>query len=364
MLAHELRNPLAPVRNALHVLRMKCVGDPLVERLGEMMTRQVGHLARLVDDLLDVSRITRGKVELRKEHVALESVVARAVEATRPLIDARHHELSISIPPEPICLDADPTRLVQILVNLLTNAAKYTAEGGRIWLTASREGSEAVVSVHDTGIGIPPHMLPKVFDLFTQDDRTLDRAEGGIGIGLTLVRSLVELHGGSVLATSAGPGRGSEFVVHLPALPYDPSRKDADKVADQSPWAPPRRVLIVDDNVDSAESLAMLLSLTGHSVRTAHDGPSAIQAARAHWPDVILLDIGLPRMDGYEVARRLRQEPEMAAVMLIAMTGYGQDEDRRKTREAGFDLHLVKPVDADELTHIFARLGDAASSTR
>jgi CheY-like chemotaxis protein/two-component sensor histidine kinase len=326
-----------------------------------MMNRQVGHLARLVDDLLDVSRITRGKVDLRKEQVPLETLVARAVEAARPLIDARHHEMTVSLPPEPVHLNADPTRLVQVLGNLLNNAAKYTEEGGRIWLTASREGSEAVVRVRDTGIGIPSHMLPKVFDLFTQDDRTLDRAEGGIGIGLTLVRSLVELHGGSVVATSSGPGHGSEFVVRIPALPYDPRRPRSDTGADQTPWAPPSRVLIVDDNVDSAESLAMLLNLTGHSVRTAHDGPSAIEAAREHRPDVVLLDIGLPRMDGYEVARRLRQEPDMPAVLLIAMTGYGQEEDRRKTREAGFDFHLVKPVDADELTRVLTRLGVAAS---
>jgi len=320
-----------------------------------MMSRQVGHLARLVDDLLDVSRITRGRVDLRKERVALETVVARAVEAVRPLIDAHRHELTVSITPEPMYLDADPTRLVQVVGNLLNNAVKYTGEGGRIWLTASREGSEAVVSVRDSGIGIPQQMLPKVFDLFAQDTRTLDRAEGGIGIGLTLVRSLVGLHGESVHATSPGPGRGSEFIVRLPALPHDSRPEAADDSAEHSPWAPPRRILIVDDNVDSADSLAMLLSLTGHNVRTAHDGPSAIQEARAHRPDVILLDIGLPRMDGFEVARRLRQDPDMRAVLLIAMTGYGQEEDRRKTQEAGFDLHLVKPVDADELTRIFAR---------
>jgi PAS domain S-box-containing protein len=357
MLAHELRNPLAPVRNAVQVLRMKCTDDPLVERMAEMMGRQVGHMSRLVDDLLDVSRITRGRVNLRRERVELATVVARAVESVRPLIDARGHELSISVPNEPVHLDADMTRLVQILGNLLNNASKYTPEGGHIWLTAYREGDDAVVIVRDNGIGIPAEMLPRVFDLFTQVDRTLDRSQGGLGIGLTLVRSLVELHGGSVKAASEGTGRGSEFIVRLPALPAVPQQKEERKADEgQSGSATPHRVLIVDDNVDSVESLAILLEMAGHDARTAHDGPTALETARAFRPRVVLLDIGLPRMDGYEVARRIRQEPGLAGTTLIALTGYGQEEDRRRSREAGFDRHLVKPVDPEELREVLRQL--------
>ena len=357
MLAHELRNPLAPVRNALQVLRMKCMGDSLVERMGEMMGRQVAHMSRLVDDLLDVSRFTRGKVNLRIERVELADVVARAVESARPLIDARGHELSVSVPHEPVHLHADLTRVIQVLGNLLTNAAKYTPESGHVWLTAFREGDEAVVGVRDNGIGIPAEMLPQVFDLFTQVARTLDRSQGGLGIGLTLVRSLVELHGGSVHAASEGPGRGSEFVVRLPALPADLPRNDERKaVTARAPPTISHRILIVDDNVDSAESLAMLLELTGHIARTAHDGPAALETALAFRPRVVLLDIGLPRMDGYEVARRLRQDPAYAGMTVIAMTGYGQEEDRRRSKEAGFDRHLVKPVDPDELQDLLLQL--------
>jgi signal transduction histidine kinase/CheY-like chemotaxis protein len=349
MLAHELRNPLAPVRNAVQVLRMKCAGDSLVERMGEMMGRQVAHMSRLVDDLLDVSRITRGKVNLRIERVELADVVARAVESARPLIDARGHELSVSVPHEPVHLHADLTRVIQVLGNLLANAAKYTPEGGHVWLTAFREGDEAVVGVRDNGIGIPAEMLPQVFDLFTQVARTLDRSQGGLGIGLTLVRSLVELHGGSVRVVSEGPGQGSEFVVRLPALPADLPRRDEQRAAERTPPTISHRILIVDDNVDSAESLAMLLGMTGHDARTAHDGPAALETALAFRPRVVLLDIGLPRMDGYEVARRLRQDPAHAGMTVIAMTGYGQEEDRRRSKEAGFDRHLVKPIDFDAL---------------
>ncbi|HEY1376607.1 MAG TPA: response regulator, partial [Gemmataceae bacterium] len=244
---------------------------------------------------------------------------------------------------------------------LLNNAAKYTEAGGRIRLAVSRQGDEAVISVADTGIGIPPDVLPHIFDLFTQDARGLDRAEGGLGIGLTLVRRLVEMHGGTIRAMSAGPGRGSEFIVRLPALPFQPGEPAAPPAAaDKVPAAAPRRVLIVDDNVDSAESLALLLGIGGHNVRTAADGPAALAAARDHRPDIVLLDIGLPRMDGYEVARRLRGEPDLPPVTLIAMTGYGQDEDRRKARDAGFDHHLVKPVDPEELARLLAQPSNAA----
>ena len=354
MLAHELRNPLAPVRNSLQIIRTKYTGDPLLEQMGDMMSRQVGHMARLVDDLLDASRISRGQVQLKKERVELATIVARGVEASRSLIDLRGHELSTSLPREPVYLDADPVRLTQVVGNLLNNAAKYTEQGGRIWLTAHREGDEAVIGVRDTGIGIPEEMLPRVFDLFTQVDPTLDRSQGGLGIGLTLVRTLVEMHGGTVSVTSDGPGAGSEFFVRLPALPGE-SDDTARQPAAEKAAVVPRRILIVDDNVDSADSLAMLLNLVGHEVWTAYDGASGILAAVEHRPQVILLDIGLPRMDGYEVARRLRQDPRTSGVTLVAMTGYGQPEDRRRTGEAGFDHHLVKPADLDELAELLAQ---------
>lgn len=351
MLAHELRNPLAPVRNAVQILQATYTHDPVVTRLAEMLNRQVGHMVHMVDDLLDVSRFTRGKVELRKESLVLADAVARAVETARPLIDARRHTIEVSVSAEPIHLDADPTRLTQILGNLLNNAAKYTEDGGRIWLTANREDGEAVVRVRDTGIGLTPEMLLRAFDLFRQESRTLDRTQGGLGIGLTLVRSLVELHGGTVRAFSDGPGLGSEFVVRLPTLPNDTKGTNEHNVP-RPTVEPARRILLVDDNVDSAESLAEVLALTGHKVWTAHDGPTALREVRAHLPEIILLDIGLPRMDGYEVARRIRQLPNSGNTTLIAMTGYGQEEDRRKSQEAGFDYHLVKPVDLNEVRQL------------
>jgi len=351
MLAHELRNPLAPVRNAVQILQATRTDDPVVVRLTEMLSRQVRHMAHLVDDLLDVSRITRGKVDLQKEHVILTDVVSRAVEIARPLIETRRHDLNISLPPDPILIEADPTRLTQILGNLLNNAAKYTEDGGHIWVSAIRDHCDVVVSVRDSGIGLAPEMLSRVFDLFTQENRTIDRSQGGLGIGLTLVKRLVEMHAGTVRATSDGPGRGSEFVVRLPALPAC-----QDVTTDAKPSEPPvassRRLLIVDDNVDSAESMAELLTLVGHQVRTAHDGPAALREAQAHRPEFVLLDIGLPRMDGYEVARRMRDNPDLRSATLIAMTGYGQDEDRRKTHEAGFGYHLVKPLNLEEVSRI------------
>ncbi|QJW98185.1 hybrid sensor histidine kinase/response regulator [Frigoriglobus tundricola] len=354
MLAHELRNPLAPVRNAIQILRTTRAGDTAVVRLAELMGRQVGQMAHMVDDLLDVSRITRGKVELRKERVELADTIARAVETARPLIEARRHELSVSAPTEPIVLAADPMRLTQVFGNLLNNAAKYTEEGGRIFVSVTRDASEAVVRVRDTGIGLAPDVLTSVFDLFAQEHRGLDRAQGGLGIGLTLVKSLVELHGGSVRATSAGPGRGSEFVVRLPVPPAEEKGAgDAPGAGNAAPApAARRRLLIVDDNVDSAESLAELLGLLGHEARTAHDGKSALIEAQKFRPEFVLLDIGLPLIDGYGVARRMRQLPELRATVLIAMTGYGQAEDRQKSREAGFDHHLVKPVELDVVCQI------------
>ena len=354
MLAHELRNPLAPLRNALHIVRQRGPDRRAVTRHAlDLMDRQVGHLVRLVDDLLDVSRITRGKVELRKEAIDLAEAATRAVESARPLIDARRHRLTYEGPPAPVRVEADPVRLTQVIGNLLTNAAKYTDEGGRITLTVGWEAGEAVVRVRDTGVGIAPEMLPRVFDLFTQVERTLDRAQGGLGIGLTLVRSLVELHGGSVQAFSGGVGAGSEFVVRLPARADAEDRGRETRPGVAAPVTP-RRILVVDDNLDSAETLAQLLQLSGHQARTAHNGPGALAAAGAFRPEVVLLDIGLPGMDGYEVARRLRAGPGGEKMLLVAQTGYGQEEDRCRSRQAGFDAHLVKPVDPGALQALLA----------
>jgi CheY-like chemotaxis protein len=311
-------------------------------------------MTRLVDDLLDVSRITRGTIELRKSRVELATVLNNAVEASRPLVDALSHELIIDIPPEPILLDVDPTRLAQVLMNLLNNAAKYMEQGGRIRLSARREGHLLVIEVKDTGIGIPAEMLPRIFEMFTQVDRSLDRARGGLGIGLTLVQRLVELHGGTVEARSDGPGNGSEFIVRLPVAPSEsPKPAKATQVNENRSSTPKRRILVVDDNQDSANSLAMLLRLMGNDVRTAYDGLEAVGAAAAFHPELILLDIGLPKLDGYEVARRIRHE-HGNQVLLIALTGWGQEDDRRRSREAGFDQHLTKPVEVNALQSLLA----------
>jgi signal transduction histidine kinase/DNA-binding response OmpR family regulator len=352
MLAHELRNPLAPILNALHILRLSGTDTEAAEKARETAERQVRHMVRLVDDLLDVSRITRGKIELRKEPVELAGVVARAVESTRPLVDGRSHQLEVSAVPEGVWIEADPTRLEQVLANLLNNAAKYTEPGGRIWLTARQDNGAVEVRVKDTGIGLAPEMLRCVFEPFVQVDQSLERAQGGLGIGLTLVRSLVEMHGGTVHAHSAGLGQGSEFVVRLPVLPQ-PAGAPPRPVAETQPSpVRPLRVLLVEDNKDSAESLATVLRLLGHEVNLAHDGPAALVAAADFQPEVVLLDIGLPGMDGYQVAQRLRQEFGLTEARLIALTGYGQEEDRLRSLEAGFDQHLVKPVDHELLGQI------------
>jgi signal transduction histidine kinase len=350
MLAHELRNPLAPIRNAVQVVRLLAQNDANLRWAGEVVERQVRHMTRLVDDLLDASRFASGKITLQKEPTELAAVVARAVEAARPNIEGRRQELSVTLLPQRLHVEADPIRLAQVVSNLLNNAAKYTPEGGRIWLAVQREGDEAVLSVRDTGIGIPDEMLSRIFDLFTQVDRTLDRAQGGLGIGLTLVKSLVELHGGSVQAFSKGPNTGSEFVVRLPLLPdTQPPQPARGEGNSQAAPSLPRRILVVDDNVDAAESLGKWLEHTGHEVRISHDGDAALEMARTYQPEVVLLDIGLPRMDGYEVARRLREEPATEHALLVALTGWGQAEDRRRSREAGFDHHLTKPADPETL---------------
>jgi PAS domain S-box-containing protein len=343
MLAHELRNPLAPIRNAAHILRLVGGTDANLTRARDMIERQVQHLSRLVDDLLDVSRITRGKITLQMARLDLAGAVARAVETSRPVIDARRHQLTVTLPAAPLWVVGDATRLAQVLANLLTNAAKYTPDGGRIELLIEAKPGEAVLRVRDNGVGIAAELLPQVFDLFTQGDRSLARSEGGLGIGLTMVKSLTEMHRGCVAAFSEGPGRGSEFVVRLPTVAAGPT--DAAEKRPGREAAPRRRVLVVDDNLDAAESLAMLLRLEKHTVHTAHDGPAALLEAEAFRPEVVLLDIGLPRMDGYEVARRLREELGLKAALLVAVTGYGQEEDRRRSEEAGFDAHLTKPAD-------------------
>jgi signal transduction histidine kinase/ActR/RegA family two-component response regulator len=355
MLAHELRNPLAPIRNALHIMRMPGANSEVVEKARQVTERQVQLLVRLVDDLLDVSRIMRGRIEPRKEPIELAAVIARAVETAQPILDAQGQELILQFPREPLPLEADPVRLAQVLGNLLNNAAKFSQRVGRVWLTAGREGDLAVVRVRDEGVGISAELLPRVFDLFMQADKSLERTRGGLGIGLTVVKRLVELHGGSVAAHSAGPGQGSEFVVRLPLAAKPVAARASSPAREPSGQAAIHRVLVVDDNVDAAESVAALLQLWGHEVRLAHTGPEAVQAAEAYRPEVVFLDIGLPGLNGYDVARRLRQRLELRGMVLAAVTGYGQENDRRRSQEAGFDYHLTKPVAPADLQRVLTR---------
>jgi PAS domain S-box-containing protein len=358
VLAHELRNPLAPVFYALRLLDEKPLDDPNRWYIRRIVDRQMRRLARLIDDLLDVSRIRTGKVELRKARVDLSSVIGHAVEVARPLAEDRGHTLDVSLPPEPVWLEADPTRLEQVFSNLLSNAVKFTEEGGRIALSAERQGQEVVVRVTDTGVGIPPDLLPRVFDLFTQGDRSIDRVRDGLGIGLTLSRRLVELHGGTIEARSEGVGRGSELIVRLPAFLHHGPPPDEGPAADVEKTSPsrPLRVLVVDDSEDTTELLGTLLEMAGHSIQVAHTGPSALEVAASFRPDAVILDIGLPGLDGYQVAQRLREDPALRSMTLIAATGYGQEEDLRRSREVGFDQHLVKPIDPGELQRLLAEL--------
>ncbi|MGV3719414.1 MAG: PAS domain-containing protein [Actinomycetota bacterium] len=351
-LAHELRNPLAPIVNAIEVLRLREDDPAAVERARETIRRQVDHMRHLVDDLLDVARITRGMVNLQVETVDLGSVLTSAVQMVRPLIDRRGQELTVSVPLAPVQLEGDPHRLTQVVTNLLTNAAKFTPVGGQITVTAEHLGAEAVIRVEDTGKGIPAEMLPHVFDLFTQVNPSIDRAEGGLGLGLTLVQKLTEMHGGRVEGHSAGPGLGSEFVVRLPAHPLRAVDNEPVPSPPRSAELPQLMLLVVDDNLAAADTLAELLPLWGHQVRVAYTGLEALTMAKESRPDAVLLDIGLPGMDGYAVARRIREDPELRSVQLVALTGFGQDEDRQRAREAGFDEHLTKPVDLDELRQL------------
>lgn len=359
-LAHELRNPLAPISNGLHILQLPGIDNETVERVREMMTRQVDNMVRLVDELMEVSRITRGKIELRKEKIDLAEVLQSAVETSRPFIEASQHQLDLDLPTEPLMLEVDKMRLTQVFANLLNNAAKYTPEGGRIWLSARREDAQAVVSVRDNGMGIPAEMLPKVFDLFTQADRTTHRAQGGLGIGLTLVHSLVTLHGGNVKVDSEGAGQGSEFTVRLPLT--DKGNGPGSRLQNDSSALPlsSRRMLVVDDNHDAADSLALLLKGLGNEVIITYDGPSSLQILENFQPTVVFLDIGMPEMDGFEVARRIRRQPKGQDITLIALTGWGQGEDRRQSREAGINHHLVKPVDLETLKALLANITDKA----
>lgn len=355
MLAHELRNPLTPIRSGLHVLRKSADQIPTAARIHAMMERQVDHLVRLVDDLLEVSRITRSKIELRKERVDLAAILDNAIDLSQPLIAAEGHQLTRILPPDPLWLKADPVRLAQVFANLLNNAAKYTAPGGQIHVTVERQGGKAVVSIRDTGAGIPPEMLPRVFDLFTQVNRSGDRAQSGLGIGLFLVRRLVELHGGRVEARSDGPGQGSEFVVSLPLVATLAEEATTAARSASAPGAA-QRVLVVDDSPDVADSTGLLLGSLGIEVQVVYDGPAALQSLATFQPAVVLLDLGMPGMDGFEVARRIRQHPAGQAITLVALTGWGQEQDRRRTRQAGFDQHLVKPVDPEALQAFLASL--------
>ncbi len=351
-LAHELRNPLAPIRNSLELMKRLKGNAELIEQARSIMERQTGQMVRLIDDLLDVGRITLNKLELRRERVELASVVDHCVEAIHPLCEQSNHELNVTLPPDPIYLHADPVRLAQVFGNLLTNACKYTEPGGRIWLTAEQQGSDVFVKVQDTGVGIPPDMLSKVFDMFTQ----VDRSEGGLGIGLSLVKRLVEMHEGTVTAHSAGPGQGSEFVVRLPILIERPKSLPPPKPTLEEFPKKPHRILIVDDNKDAAKTLAILLNLEVKETHIAHDGLEGIEKAATYRPDVILLDVGLPKMNGYGVCRSIREQPWGKDILIVALTGWGQDEDRQKSEDAGFNCHLVKPVEFTELMKLLADL--------
>jgi signal transduction histidine kinase/ActR/RegA family two-component response regulator len=352
MLAHELRNPLAPISNALQVLRLSGLSDPVASRMCEVMQRQVDHMVRLVDDLLEVSRITRGKITLHSEPSDLTVIIRNAVDVSRPLIDAAGHRLSIHMLDTPILVDGDPIRLTQVFANLLNNAAKYTPERGKITLTAQKRDGRAVISVRDSGEGIAPEMLARVFEMFTQAPPAAAQAKGGLGIGLTLVRQLVELHGGAVEAFSEGPGMGSEFIVTLPLLVAAAagSAKSPEADAADSRFFG-RRMLVVDDNADGADSLGLLLEMLGADVRVVYDGHAALEALDTFQPSVVLLDVGMPDLDGYEVARRMRARAGNQ-LTIIAITGWGQPDDRARSREAGFDEHLTKPPDLEQLRHL------------
>ena len=364
MLSHELRNPLAPILNAalllrLHTTRNRLQGieNPILQQSASIIERQVGQLTRIVDELLEVSRITTGRLQLRQESIAVGVVAENAVATVRSLIDQRKHELTVSLPTQAIWVHADAARLEQVVVNLLTNAAKYTDQGGHVWLTVQQEGKEAVLHVRDTGVGIAPEILPRIFELFTQADRSLDRSQGGLGIGLALVQRLVEMHGGTV-AVSSVLGQGSEFVVRLPVVAPPLPRASSPPAETAQPIATSLRVLVVDDNVDTVTTLALLAKESGYDVRTAYDGSTVLEAALDYRPDVVLLDIGLPGLNGYEVVKQLRQQPALQNAVVVAMSGYGGKSDLQRSFAAGFDHHLVKPGDFGKVLQILATVSE------
>jgi PAS domain S-box-containing protein len=360
LLAHELRNPLAPLRNALQIIRLSGDDRNAVEKSRGLMERQLKHLVRLVDDLLDISRISRGKLHLHKERMPAVTAVRHAMDLCGEIAQTNGHELTVSLSEEPLYVDADKTRLAQAICNLLHNAAKYTDRGGRIRLSLAREGDTAVIRVADTGVGIPPHMLGSIFDMFTQVDRSLEKSQGGLGVGLTIVRRLIELHGGTVEARSEGYGRGSEFVIRLPAVAASPPHIEHPPGESSGPRPASHRVLVVDDNVDAAASLALVLNLMGCEVRVAHDGLAGFDEARAFRPGIIFLDIGMPRLNGYDAARLIRAEDWGRNLTVVALTGWGQPDDRRRSEEAGFDFHLVKPIEPIILENLLANLSEVS----
>lgn len=361
LLSHELRSPLSPIRNALGILRQMRTNDPIIEQAGNIIDRQVTQMVKLVDDLLDISRITKGKLRLTKERVELRIVVNHAAESARPFMVARKHDFSVSLPTEPIWVEADPARMEQVVVNLLNNAAKYTDTGGLIRMAVCREGTEAVIRVRDNGVGIAPELLAQVFELFTQVDGSLGRSYGGLGIGLALASNLVAMHDGRLLAASEGAGKGCEFTIKLPIL-TGPVVQETKTTLLPGRHERSLRVLVVEDNVDAADSLSMLLQLYGQDVQVARTGPTALEMAATYRPDVVLPDIGLPGMDGYEVARQLRQKPELKGTVLCALTGYSPSEaDRQRQQDTGFDHYYVKPVDAETLLELFKTVVPAAT---
>ncbi len=363
MLSHELRNPLSAIFNAMHIIRLQAEENPVQQKARNVLERQVGQMSRMVNDLMEVSRVITGRIRLEEECLDLRGVAESAAAAALPSFEKRRQQLFVSLPDEPVWLTADAARLEQVVVNLLKNAAKYTDEGGQIWLTVEAENSEAVLRVRDTGEGIAPELLPKIFDLFTQADRTLDRAQGGLGIGLSLVKRLVELHHGNVAATSAGLRQGSEFIIKLP-LADSPLPESADHPTSETRNTKSLKVLVVDDNADAADMVALTLQMSGYEVRAAYLGQTALSMANAFEPDVVIMDIGMPKMNGYEVAAALRQNPPTKNVWLIAMTGYGQDTDRQRTQEAGFDYHLVKPLEPEKLKELLTTLAKQPRSLK
>jgi PAS domain S-box-containing protein len=362
LLSHELRGPLSPIINSLNILRQMKTNDPLIEQAGNVIDRQVGLMVRLVDDLLDISRITKGKLRLTKEPVDLRVVVERAAESVRPFMVARRHDFSVSLATHPVRVSADPSRMEQVVVNLLNNAAKYTDSGGLIRLSVEQEADEAVVRVRDNGVGIAPEMLSHVFELFTQVDGSLGRSYGGLGIGLALASNLVAMHDGRLQAASSGAGKGSEFTIKLPVLQESAEPEFITVLEPVRPTGLPLHVMIVEDNADAGDSLCLLLRLYGHDAQLARTGPSALKLAETFRPDVVLLDIGLPEMDGYEVARHLRERPDFRGVTFCALTGYTPSEaDRRRQQEIGFDHYYVKPVDLSKLLELFADVVPASA---